>query len=75
MVISMQPKISIITAVYNGVNTIEQAISSVVNQTYQNTEYIIIDGGSNDGTVDIIRKYMSHNQRVIHLLHSLIKEV
>lgn len=57
MVISMQPKISIITAVYNGVNTIEQAISSVVNQTYQNIEYIIIDGGSNDGTVDIIRKY------------------
>ena len=53
----MQPKISIITAVYNSVNTIEQTISSVVNQTYQNIEYILIDGGSNDGTVDVIRKY------------------
>ncbi len=53
----MQPKISIITAVLNRVNTIEQTISSVVNQTYQNYEYILIDGGSNDGTVDVIKKY------------------
>lgn len=57
MVVLVQPKITIITAVYNRVNTIEQTISSVVNQTYQNIEYIVIDGGSNDGTVDVIRKY------------------
>lgn len=50
-------KISIITVSYNAVKTIEQTISSVVNQTYNNIEYIIIDGGSKDGTVDIIRKY------------------
>lgn len=50
-------KISIITVSYNAATTIEQAISSVVNQTYTNIEYIIIDGGSTDGTVDIIRKY------------------
>lgn len=50
-------KISIITVSYNAAATIEQAISSVVNQTYKNIEYIIIDGGSTDGTVDIIRKY------------------
>lgn len=50
-------KISIITVSYNAVQTIEQTISSVVNQTYQNIEYIIIDGGSIDGTIDVIKKY------------------
>ncbi len=50
-------KISIITVSYNAVKTIEQTIQSVVNQTYDNIEYIIIDGGSIDGTVDIIKKY------------------
>jgi glycosyltransferase involved in cell wall biosynthesis len=51
------PLISIITAVYNGVTTLEQTILSVINQTYKNIEYIIIDGSSTDGTVDIIKKY------------------
>lgn len=50
-------KISIITVVYNRVNYIEQAIKSVLDQNYPNLEYIIIDGGSFDGTQDIIRKY------------------
>jgi len=54
------PLISIITVVYNGVKTIEQTIQSVINQSYPNKEYIIIDGGSKDGTVDIIKKYSSH---------------
>ncbi len=53
------PKISIITVVYNRVGTIEQLISSVVNQTYDNIEFIIVDGASTDGTVDIIKKYDS----------------
>jgi len=53
----MNPKISVITVVYNGVSTIEQCIVSVINQTYKNKEYIIIDGGSTDGTLDIIKKY------------------
>lgn len=52
-----QPKISIITVSYNAVNTIEETILSVINQTYSNIEYIIIDGGSTDGTIDIIKKY------------------
>lgn len=53
----MQPLISIITVSYNSVKTIEQTILSVVHQTYNNIEYIIIDGGSQDGTLEIIEKY------------------
>ncbi|TWR27940.1 glycosyltransferase [Mucilaginibacter achroorhodeus] len=54
------PKISIITVCYNAVNTIERCIRSVINQNYPNVEYIIIDGGSTDGTVDIISKFYEH---------------
>lgn len=48
------PLISIVTVSYNAVATIEQTILSVINQTYPNIEYIIIDGGSKDGTIDIM---------------------
>lgn len=51
------PKLSFITVSYNCVSVIEETILSVINQNYQNIEYIIIDGGSQDGTVDIIKKY------------------
>jgi glycosyltransferase involved in cell wall biosynthesis len=51
------PKISIITVVYNGVEFLEETIKSIINQTYKNIEYIIIDGGSTDGTIDVIKKY------------------
>ena len=51
------PKISIITVVYNGEEFLEETVLSVLNQSYKNIEYIIIDGGSTDGTVDIIKKY------------------
>ena len=50
-------KISVVTVCYNAAETIEETMLSVLNPTYPNIEYIIIDGGSTDGTVDIIKKY------------------
>ncbi len=54
---SYQPKITVITVSFNSVKKIESTIQSVLNQTYPAIEYIIVDGGSTDGTVDIIKKY------------------
>ena len=54
------PLISIIVAVFNGVKTLQQCIDSVAKQTYPNKELIIIDGGSNDGTVDLLRLNQEH---------------
>jgi len=50
-------KISIITAVYNNKTSIASCIDSVISQTYKNIEYIVIDGGSMDGTIDILSQY------------------
>ena len=49
-------KVSIITAVYNNKTNLQDAIDSVYNQTYKNIEHIIIDGNSNDGTIELIKK-------------------
>lgn len=51
------PKVSVITVVYNDVKHIESTIKNVLNQDYENLEYIIVDGGSSDGTLDIVKKY------------------
>lgn len=51
------PLFSVITVCYNAVNVLESTINSILLQNYKNIEYIIIDGGSSDGTLDIIRKY------------------
>ncbi|MBK7627789.1 MAG: glycosyltransferase [Bacteroidales bacterium] len=50
------PLVSIVTVVRNGVKTLQRTISSIANQTYKNIEFIIIDGNSSDGTVDIIKR-------------------
>lgn len=53
-------KISVITIVYNARDTIKKCIESVISQNYSNIEYIVIDGGSVDGSLQIIDQYKSH---------------
>lgn len=53
-------KVSIITIVYNNVNCIQSCLESVLNQSYDNIEHIVIDGGSNDGTLKKIQPYIDN---------------
>jgi glycosyltransferase involved in cell wall biosynthesis len=59
------PVVSIITSCLNSENMIERTIQSVIDQTYPNIEYIIIDGGSTDRTLDIIKKYEDNIEKWI----------
>ena len=53
----MSIRVSIITATYNSASTIEDTLKSVLGQTYQDIDYIVVDGGSKDATMDIVRRY------------------
>lgn len=57
MVNAVEPKVSVITIVLNGAPFIERTLKSVVAQTYRNIEYIVLDGGSSDGTQEIVERY------------------
>ena len=53
-------KVSVITVSFNAVSCIERTIKSVISQRYNDFEYIIVDGQSNDGTIEIIQKYHAY---------------
>ena len=63
----VHPKFSIITVTYNAEKVLEDTIQSIVTQSYKNVEYIIVDGGSKDHTLDIINRYREH-------IHTLVSE-
>lgn len=52
-----QPLVSVITATYNGKSHLTQCVESVLRQDYPNIEHLVVDGGSSDGTVDVLREY------------------
>lgn len=58
-----KPSLSIITVVYNNVRDIERTIRSVIGQTYPHIEYLVLDGGSTDGTAEVIKRYDAHIAR------------
>lgn len=58
-------KVSIITVVYNRAKTIERAVQSVLRQSYANVEYIVVDGASKDGTLEVVNKYQSRIARIV----------
>ncbi|MEO8886312.1 MAG: glycosyltransferase family 2 protein [Mucilaginibacter sp.] len=60
-----KPRLSVITVVYNNAQHIERTLLSVLNQTYTDIEYIVVDGASTDGTLDIINKYTDRITKVI----------
>src|SRR5579863_7406616 len=59
------PTLSVITIVYNNVRDIERTILSVLNQTYPHIEYIVVDGLSTDGTLEIIKRYKTKISKLI----------
>ena len=58
-------KITVVTVVYNAVDTIEDTINSVIAQDHDDIEHIVIDGGSTDGTMDVVNQYREHLAVVI----------
>lgn len=61
----MKPVLSVVTIVYNNARDIERTMLSVLNQTYTGIEYIVVDGASNDGTLDIIKRYENRIAKLV----------
>ena len=59
-------KVSVVTTVYNGEAYLQESIDSILGQTYKNLEYIIVNDGSNDGTIDILNKITDPRVKVFH---------
>jgi glycosyltransferase involved in cell wall biosynthesis len=60
-----QPKLTVVTIVYNNVRDIERTVLSVLKQTYPNIEYLVIDGDSTDGTLELLKKYEGRLAKLI----------
>mgnify|MGYP001618763453 CR=1 FL=1 len=60
-----QPLVSIVTPVFNGAKYLEECLQSVLKQTYPHIEHIVIDGGSSDGTLDILKDYTAQHIKTI----------
>ena len=60
-----QPLISVLMSVYNGEKYLAEAIESILEQTYENFEFIIINDGSTDGSLDVIKKYINNNKIIL----------
>ncbi len=61
-----EPLVTIVTPSYNQGQFIEETILSVLNQTYKNIQYIVVDGGSNDQTMEVVNKYIDQIDIIIH---------
>ncbi|WP_370526631.1 glycosyltransferase [Pedobacter sp. HDW13] len=59
------PKLTVITIVYNNVRDIERTLKSVLNQTYKKIEYIVIDGASTDGTLQVVEQYKNQVSKIV----------
>ena len=68
-------KVTIVTIAYNAASTIEDTIKSVLAQDYKNREYVLIDGGSTDGTLDIIDRYRDQIDRITSTLNQDVAEL
>lgn len=62
--ISKKPKVSVLMTAYNAEQFVGRAIESILNQSYENYEFLIIDDGSTDNTVEVIQKYWARDQRI-----------